>query len=161
MISRLQIIRAARELVGTPYRRQGRVKGVGVDCVGVVLLVCEQLQIQDVDGTPLLGSDYRAYPEFPEDGFVHRELQRRAIEKPRTELRPGDFVSLRHERRVLANHCGIISDLGGGLGLIHCRTSRRSRRRNVSSSEHVVEHIFGGFWPRCLEGVFTFPGVSE
>ena len=32
------IVNAARECVGTPFRHQGRVLGVGLDCAGLVLM---------------------------------------------------------------------------------------------------------------------------
>lgn len=36
MIQRADIVREARLWIGTRYRHQGRVKGVGVDCIGLV-----------------------------------------------------------------------------------------------------------------------------
>ena len=35
-----QIIQTARQWLDTPYHHQARVKGVGVDCIGLVIGVC-------------------------------------------------------------------------------------------------------------------------
>jgi len=41
------MILEARSWVGTPFRWQGRVKGVGVDCVGILVAVLATVGIQD------------------------------------------------------------------------------------------------------------------
>jgi cell wall-associated NlpC family hydrolase len=43
------IIKAARGLVGTPFHHQGRLPGVGLDCVGVVVLVARACGLEVVD----------------------------------------------------------------------------------------------------------------
>lgn len=42
---REQIVASARSIIGTPYVHQGRVKGVGVDCVGTILIVAKELNL--------------------------------------------------------------------------------------------------------------------
>lgn len=46
-----QIIAKAREFIGTPYLHQGRVKGAGIDCCGLVIQVAKELGLSDYDLT--------------------------------------------------------------------------------------------------------------
>lgn len=48
------IVEAARKCLGTPFRSQGRLAGVGLDCVGVVLLALSAVAVQ-----PLVPVAYR------------------------------------------------------------------------------------------------------
>jgi cell wall-associated NlpC family hydrolase len=148
------LIAKGREFVRTPYLHQGRVKGRGIDCIGLVLMSCQELGMHDVAGAPIAGTGhelealdprYRIYPEFPADEFIHQEFKRRAIEKPIEKLAAGDLVTLRILR--LASHCGIVSDLQGRLGLIHCY-------RTVGK---VTEHVLDGKWQKRIAGVFSLP----
>ncbi len=43
------IISAARECIGTPFRHQGRVLGVGLDCVGVVIHALQSVGVSIID----------------------------------------------------------------------------------------------------------------
>ncbi len=42
MVTRQEFIDAARKWVGTPYHHQARVKGVGCDCIGLVVGVARE-----------------------------------------------------------------------------------------------------------------------
>jgi hypothetical protein len=42
-------IRVARTLIGTPYLHQARLLGVGIDCIGVPILVAKELGLGDFD----------------------------------------------------------------------------------------------------------------
>ncbi|TDV04694.1 NlpC/P60 family protein [Paraburkholderia caballeronis] len=52
MVTREQIVSEARSWVDTPYRHQGRLKGIAVDCAGLVVCVVRAcgLAAQDVAG---------------------------------------------------------------------------------------------------------------
>lgn len=43
----------AEEYIGTPYREDGRIKGVGVDCAGLAVCVLGELGIEVVDALGL------------------------------------------------------------------------------------------------------------
>ena len=45
MATGLDVVRMARTWLGTPYHHQGRVKGAGVDCGGLVIGVARFLMI--------------------------------------------------------------------------------------------------------------------
>lgn len=148
MTSRDDVVAKAREFEGTPYAHLGRLKKRAIDCLGLVLLTCQELGLHDALGAPIRGDDYHDYPEFPEDGFIHREFVRRAIFKPVADVQPGDFVTIRFIG--VPSHCGIISQMpDGNLGLIHCY-------RTVGK---VAEHRFADKWRSKVNGTFTLPGI--
>jgi NlpC/P60 family putative phage cell wall peptidase len=52
MVTRAQVVAEARTWLGTPYRHQGRLKGVSVDCAGLVVCVFQAfgLDVRDAEG---------------------------------------------------------------------------------------------------------------
>ena len=50
MVTRAEIVTAARGWIGVPWRHQGRSRA-GVDCVGLVVVVCQGLGLSDYDST--------------------------------------------------------------------------------------------------------------
>ena len=61
-----KIVKLARECLGTPYIHQGRHKGVGLDCAGLVAYV--------LDGLNLPYNDMRGYPRTPYEGMLKKAL---------------------------------------------------------------------------------------
>lgn len=57
-MKRAAIIAVSRTWIGTPFVHQGRVKGLGCDCVGIPLCVAEELGANDKDGQPMTSKMY-------------------------------------------------------------------------------------------------------
>lgn len=148
MPTKEQIVGKAREYVGTPFRHQGRIKGLGLDCVGLPLCVGEDLGLKDKDGKPFLKTDNANYSDQPQDQFVHQEAVRRMIAIPSSELRDGDMVTLKVPS--IPCHVAIISTVCGVRGMIHA----------YAPSKKCVEHVMDKKWERRIEGCFRFPGVE-
>jgi cell wall-associated NlpC family hydrolase len=64
------IVETARTWLGTPFHHQGRVKGAGVDCIGLVIGVARELGIWAPD------FDYRDYGRQPNNGVLLREISK-------------------------------------------------------------------------------------
>ncbi len=65
-ITQQQIISQARTWLGTKYHHQGRLKKSargfgGVDCIGLVIGIIDELGIQDGDGNSLVHADETNY----------------------------------------------------------------------------------------------------
>lgn len=73
-IDRLDVCREAESWVGTPFRHQGRMKGVGVDCAGLVIEVAKVFW-------PCV-RDYRAYTRQPCPVLFLRLLDEALIQLP-------------------------------------------------------------------------------
>jgi NlpC/P60 family putative phage cell wall peptidase len=141
----------ARLYVGTPFRHQGRIRGLAVDCVGLVLCVGEDLGLVDRVGKPFLRADYPDYAAQPTDSFVLEELRRRAISKlPGEPMEPGDILAIRVPS--LPCHAAVVVDRAGCLYMIHAYNS---------GPRQCVEHILSSAWRGRAVGVFKFPGVTK
>lgn len=149
-IKSAQVVAAARSWIDTPFLHQGRVKGRGLDCVGLPLMVAEELGLADINGKPLSGSTYCEYDPQPvgmhvqDICFLHLKL------KPLRTLAPGDIVTLRNGSEPC--HLAIIGERKGRLTLIHAY-------RGVV--EKVIEQDLDIKWTRRLSNCFSFPGVED
>lgn len=112
MTSRADVVAAARQWADTPFHHQARLKGVGVDCVGLVIGVARELGLIAPD------FDVVGYPRVP-DGTSLMALaatHMQAIE--RNSMQPGDVVVVSFDRDP--QHLGILGDYRhGGLSIIH------------------------------------------
>lgn len=127
------VVAAARGWLGTPWHHQGRLKGVGVDCVGLVIGVARELGLSAVDVT--------GYPRRPGPTDVLNGC--RAHMTPVMEPMPGDVLAFAIDGQV--QHLAIASD----IGMIHALAAMR----------RVVEHRLGDVWQARLTAAFRLPGV--
>jgi hypothetical protein len=149
--TRADIATAARKYVGTPFKHQGRIEGLAIDCVGLVLCAGEDLGLRDLYGAPFLRSDYPDYSSQPTDRFVYDELVRRAILKPiGAKLVAGNILGMRIPR--LPCHAAIVTERDGMLYMIHAYDS---------GPRECAEHILSQAWRNRIVGAFDFPGVTE
>ncbi len=132
----------AREYIGTRWHHQGRVKGVGVDCVGLVICVARDLGLGDF-------TTGGGYGRLPTGGRLRAGLTADLDSVPMTEMQPGDVVLMRFSGEP--QHVAILSDMGGRLGLIHAHATQRK----------VVEHGLDDVWKSRIVAVFRFKDVQE
>lgn len=135
-IARVRVVDAAREWLGTPFHHQGRVLGVGVDCVGVVIGVARQLGISDFDLT--------GYGHRPDSRLLERMAGELMIEVPVAAARPGDVLLI--EVDGMPQHLGFVTE----LGLLHAYAPLR----------RVVEHRMDDGWRARVLAAFSLPGVA-
>ncbi len=138
MVTRAEILAAARGWVGTPFRHQGRLKGVGVDCVGLVAGVARDVGIAVRDRTD--------YGRVPDGRSLGQALGEQLIPLPATAARPGDVLLTRIRRDP--QHVGILGEHGS---LIHA----------CAGAGRVIEtRLDERWWPRVL-AAFRFPDIEE
>jgi hypothetical protein len=173
MLDSAAVQECARRYLKTPFRQRGRELGKGIDCIGVVLCVAEELGILDKNGKPFRADDYPHYANQPFGDELQQECIKRLIVKvngnPTNPLviKPGDVLSMRmppeksfrrlfvqDKRETPITHLAIVTSINGMLGVIHSYNSEGVKRR-------VVEHRIDRQWMRRIAGVFAFPGVTE
>jgi cell wall-associated NlpC family hydrolase len=146
MIERADIVAEARAWLKTPYMHQQRMKGIGVDCAGLVIGVARNLGMVAAD------FDVNGYSRQP-DGFslmAHCERWMRRID--RDEMQLGDVIVTRYDADP--NHFGILADyLHGGLSVIHALGTRDGRG-------HVLEHRLDAGTLARFVAAFKLPGVA-
>lgn len=104
MVTGAQIVAVAREYIGTPWHHAGRLKGVGVDCVGLLACVLKDL------GEPV--EDELSYTRQDEFTRMMAALNRHGRKLRKRERHvAGDVLVFRNAPLSAAipmyNHCGI------------------------------------------------------
>lgn len=143
-LPREAIVAEARLWLGTPYRHQASLMGVGADCLGVVTGVWRALIGKEPERPP-------AYtPDWAETlgGDQLMEAARRWLrENPLGAAREGDVLLFRMALGAPAKHAAIVS---GGGRIIHAYWGRA-----------VCETCLVPWWRRRIAGAFSFPGVED
>lgn len=134
-VSREEIVCAARTWLGTPFHHQGRLKGTGVDCAGLIVGVARELGLSAFDTT-----GYGRRPNTRElEAICHSEMCPIA-----GEAGPGDVWLVEADGRP--QHLAFATD----VGLLHAYAPAR----------RVVEHGIDDRWRRRLIAAFALPGVA-
>lgn len=150
-----QVIAEARTWVGTPYVHQHELKGVAVDCVGLILGVGKALDI--VDWTEERWAPYRAYGRTPNPARMRRGMHEFLVPVastedslcPAAEAKPGMIVWLQW-RNSLPMHLAIVGTIEDRLTIIHA----------YNGAAKCVEHGFVDPWPGRVESVWKYPGLE-
>ena len=147
-VARPAVVAEARSWLGTPWQHQGRAKGVGVDCAGLVIGVCRALGLVSV------GMDVSHYPRSP-DGrslLAHCDEWMRRI--PIGAAQMADVLVMRFAQHP--QHLAIVADYAhGGLGIVHALDSRDRKR------SRVVEHRLAPELRAKVVAAYVLPGVGS
>jgi NlpC/P60 family putative phage cell wall peptidase len=137
------IIAEAVSWIGTPYRHQASVKGVGCDCIGLVRGVWRAVSGEEV-ALP-------AYtPDWAEVGGREDLLEGLAARFEAVDVaRPGDVLVFRMRLRSPAKHAAILSE--GGID------DPRAKIIHAYWGHAVVQSWLQPIWRRHLVGAFRFP----
>lgn len=137
MITGLDVLAEARTWLGTPFRHQGRVKGVGVDCLGLVVGVGRSLGLSQADGT--------GYPRQPDGRALLSGLDAAYVPLPLGQQRAGDILVLRIRREP--QHLALVTERGGMIH-VHAAVGR------------VVETGLDAGWAARLVAAYRYPGLA-
>lgn len=135
-----RVVAEAMSWLDTPYRHQGARKGVGCDCIGLVLGVWRA-----VIGEPpeLPGSYAQDWAETGDEERFLSAVRRHFREKAFDETSVGDLLLFRWRPHLPAKHAGILVDTDR---FIHAYEAGA-----VCVSALVPQ------WRRRIAGVFAFP----
>lgn len=138
------IVQQARTWLGTPFHHQARLKGVGCDCLGLVVGVVDELELKDQDGVKLAAYDEVTYSKEPDGAYLTQKLTDLLVEVPVEDARTGDLALFKV--RENPQHLAILTDYDGTLGMIHC----------FAPARRVVEHRLDEDWRSRLLKVFRW-----
>src|SRR3954469_24313624 len=143
-VTRAAIVSEARAWIGTPYRHQASLKGVGCDCLGLVRGVWRAV----------IGDEPQAAPAYSRDwaeasGEESLALAARAhlIEIEPAQFLPGDVLLFRYRERYPAKHAAIVS---APALMVHAHDGAA-----------VAEVAIAPWWRRRLAFAFRFPGAAD
>ncbi|WP_372623411.1 hypothetical protein [Falsiroseomonas sp.] len=124
-VTGVDVVAEARRWLGTPWRHQARLRGVGVDCGGLVVCVAQALGLPVQDHPP-------GYARLP-DGVSLRACVESQCSRL-ADLEPGAVLLMRWAAQP--QHLAIVSILPEGWGMIHAWAGIR----------RVVEHGLTPEW---------------
>lgn len=131
------IVAEARSYIGTPFHHQGRVKGIGIDCVGLVIGIAHALGLSDFDT-----ADYGRQPDPVAMGAtLDAHLDRVNL----SDIRPGDILWLRMIWEPM--HLAIVTEVDP-LRIVHAY-----QRPGLS---RCVEQGIDDAWRRRIVACFRY-----
>jgi NlpC/P60 family putative phage cell wall peptidase len=136
------VVDAARAFLGTPYRHQASLAGVGCDCLGLLRGVWRALYGSEPEAMPA----YRADLRDPTNAGALREAAERLLVAEAGAFAAGQVVLFRLNRTVEPKHCGIMV----------------SADRFIHAQERlgVVEANLTDGWRDRVWGRFRFPDAT-
>lgn len=143
-VARDAIVEEARRWIGTPFRHQASVQGLGCDCLGLVRGVWRACLGEEPEPTPGYSADWAiATREERLAGAGFRHFGQ--VDPSRAEH--GDILIFRWRRDLPASHLAIVSDA--------------SRVIHAHEGACVAEIHLPESWRRRIAFAFVFPHVRE
>lgn len=136
MVTRKQIVDEARTWLGTPFHHQARIKGVGVDCAGVIAGTANALGISDFDAT--------GYSHTPSGSMIVKILEKQMNRIDISELKFGDVILFKFDQEP--QHLAFYTD----IGILHAYGQVRK----------CVETSFDETWKNRVVGAYRFKGFA-
>jgi NlpC/P60 family putative phage cell wall peptidase len=143
-LNRSQIIAEARAWIGTPYRHQASLKGVGCDCLGLVRGVWRALLGVEPQSAPPYSRDWA---EATGEETLAQAARAHLVEIDRVEFSPGDVLLFRYREHYPAKHAAIVT---GPALMVHAHDGAA-----------VAEVAIAPWWRRRLAYAFRFPETTN
>jgi NlpC/P60 family putative phage cell wall peptidase len=155
LLDRTGIIAEARSWIGTRYRHQQSLKGVGCDCLGLLRGVWRAVYGSEPEPVPAYTSDWaEASGEETLLEAAHRHLI--IVPAPHLAL-PGDVLLFRWKPHLPAKHCAVLV-----AGSVAPRAGQAGRIVHAyDAAGQVTESNVASEWEARIAGVFAFPGAGE
>jgi NlpC/P60 family putative phage cell wall peptidase len=122
------MLAAARGCLGTPFHHQGRVPGVGLDCIGLVIVALRAAGVEVRDRTD--------YGRRPDGKSLIAALEEHGARR-KENIEAGDILVFRYDRQP--QHVALAT---GSDTMIH----------SFAPAGAVVETMIGAYWRRRLVG---------
>lgn len=139
-----RVVEEALSWIGTPYRHQASLKGVGCDCLGLVRGVWRGLCGEEPEALKPYSADWA---EAGKTDALLAAARRHFIEKPKAEMAAGDMILFRWRPQHAAKHLGI---LVSEQAFIHAYEGHA-----VMISALVPQ------WRSRIAGVFSFKPIKD
>jgi len=143
-ITRSFIVAQARGWIGTPYRHQASLKGVGCDCLGLVRGVWRSVIGAEPEAAPPYAPDWA---EAVGGELLAAAAARHLIAVDRDAFQEGDVLLFRWRRHLPAKHAAIVTALDK---IVHAHDGAA-----------VAEVALAPWWRRRIAYAFRFPGLKE
>ena len=136
-----RIVAEARSWIGTPYRHQASLKGVGCDCLGLLRGIWRGVLGAEPELPPPYSADWAEAGADTLAGAARRHL----LEIDRHDVGPGDLVLFRWRDNLPAKHRPV--------------SVSAPRMIHAHDGAAVTEVAICPWWRRHLACAFRFPGI--
>jgi NlpC/P60 family putative phage cell wall peptidase len=143
-ITRVAIVAEVRSWIGTPYRHQASLKGVGCDCLGLVRGVWRAVVGEEPERMPPYAPDWA---EASGKEALVEAATRHLTEVERSAFAAGDVLLFRWRAELPAKHAAI--------------ATAHDRMVHAHDGAAVAEVAIAPWWRRRLAYAFRFPGVID
>jgi NlpC/P60 family putative phage cell wall peptidase len=144
LLTRPQIIAEARSWIGTPYRHQASLKGVGCDCLGLVRGVWRALIGEEPQSPPPYSRDWA---EAAGEETLASAARLHLVEIVPQDFAPGDVLLFRYRAQYPAKHAAIVT---APDSMVHAHDGAA-----------VAEVTIAPWWRRRLAYAFRYPNLSD
>ena len=144
MITRDHIVAETRSWLGTPYRHQASLKGVGCDCLGLVRGVWRAVIGEEPERAPPYAPDWA---EAARGEPLAEAAARNLVAIDRDSFAARDVLLFRWRVNLPAKHAAIVT---APALMVHAHDGAA-----------VAEVAIAPWWRRRIAYAFRFPGVSD
>ena len=137
-----RIVAEARSWIGTPYRHQASLRGVGCDCLGLLRGVWREVMGAEPELPPPYAPDWA---EAAAAETLREAARRHLVEIDPARFRPGDVLLFRWRAHLPAKHCAIVT---APDAMVHAHDGAA-----------VAEVALTPWWRRHLAYTFRFPAT--
>lgn len=138
-MKRDEFIAAAQSMLGTPFKHQGRLPGVALDCAGVVVCAARSAGYHVVD--------VHGYSRIPSNGQFMAAVLAHCDPVELSEVQPGDLMMFAF--RTEPQHIAIIT-----------RTDPIFILHSYQHVGKVVEHSLDDTWRNRMRGCYRIRGIE-
>ena len=143
-ITRDAIVAEARAWIGTPYRHQASLKGIGCDCLGLVRGIWRAV----LGNEPAIVPPYsRDWAEAAGEETLAEAARAHLVEIAPAAFAPGDVLLFRYAPHHPAKHAAV--------------ATAPTRMVHAHDGAAVAEVAIVPWWRRRLVYAFRFPGVAD
>lgn len=147
MITRTQVVTAARGWLGTPWKHQASVKAVGADCIGLVGGVALEVGLAEAKAWAA-DPKCKGYGRAPDPSMLllacDMYLERIAI----GAAKPADILLFKNDGGVHPQHFAIVSEPGY---IIHA----------FAQSRKVAENRLDDAWKSRIVRAYRYRGIID
>lgn len=138
-IKRSEVSNVVKKFVGTRYKPQGRLVGVGLDCLGTVIELMKELKIYK-------GGDKSNYSQIPDGYELYNSCKEWLVEKNIEEMQEGDVLLMKFNEEP--QHLAVLVD---NNNIVHSYLIARK----------VVIHRLDDLWKSRVIAVFEFKEIEK
>ncbi len=162
-----ELIATARSYIGTRFHHQGRLKGKGIDCLGLLVCVAQELSLVARDGSNFSDADRIDYSHQPDTQALRHTLDRLLF--PVMSRHPAEGQALAQDLgNIISRSCAVlngsqddnddntirptdialfsIDGLPQHMGIISDFGSGLGLIHAYAPAKKVVEHALDDFW---------------